>query len=104
MIYTSVEEYVSSCSDLQEELAAINAIMASMRAAMLKASTTGHFEQYRFDDGQTKIETIYRDPVALEKSYEGLRRQKKIIMADINNNRAGRVHRLIDIKNIRNDI
>ena len=99
VIYYNIPAIMSSCADLVEELAMVKLIMAGMRAAMLKATTTGHFEEYKLDTGQTKNEVRYRSLSELEESYTKMVRLRNLLLADLNANRQGRTIRLVDGKN-----
>lgn len=99
--YTSIEEYLLSCTDLKEELVAVNNIMKLLRIQMAKAAVTSNISEYRIDDGSMKIETIYRDYTALSSTYNQMMNIRNRIKADINNQNVGHSFRMIDGKNLR---
>lgn len=99
VIYTNIPAYLASCKDLLDEIAAVNAMLAGMRIAIIKAITTSKFEEYKLDTGQTKNEVRYRSLTELEAAYEGLIKLRKLLYSDLNATRQGRVQRLVDGKN-----
>lgn len=99
VIYFNIPAIMESCADLQAEIAMINLIMAGMRSAMLKATVTGHFEEYKLDTGQTKNEVRYRSIGELELAYEKMMRLRGMLYTDLNANRQGRITRMVDGKN-----
>jgi len=74
-------------------------ILNGMETAMLKATSTGHFEEYKLDTGQTKNEIRYRSLGEMELAYASMLRLQQQLMTRLNGNRQGRVHRFVDGKN-----
>jgi hypothetical protein len=111
-VYLSIDKYVFSIEDLQARILATTQIIAGMEQALLERAT-GQTEvggevgikagviQYRIDDGQVKIETIFQDITAMSKSIEALRQLRKGWLADLNNEVTGRVFRLTSNNNFR---
>lgn len=97
--YYKIEDYMSSCSGNEARVAAINTILDNMQTAMIAGALTSNKQEYRLDDGQTKIEVVYRDFNALSASYKQLLEVKEMILQTMNNNKNGRVVRRIDSKN-----
>lgn len=99
VIYFSVRQYIESCSSLQAKIDALENIIFSMLGALATAATTGEFEEYRFDDGQTKIEVIYRSPESIQKAITGLQFLSDSLRARQFNNSNGRITRLVPGEN-----
>lgn len=70
-----------------------------MYAAFLTATTTGEFEEYRFDDGQSKIDVIYRSPESMQRAITGLQFFLDSLRARQFNNANGRITRLVPGEN-----
>ena len=95
-IYDSEYAYISSCSNYQDKIAAINAIIEALEDAALKAAGKAHIDEYELDDGQTKIRTSYRSPSAIAtaiREYEKIKQQylnrchgRVFVMRDVNSN------------------
>ena len=79
-------------------IAAIDAIIVTLLAAMAKAATTANMQEYRLDDGQTKVSVTYKDLEALSASFNALIRIKQYYINAAN----GRMFRAMDSKNFIN--
>lgn len=79
-------------------IAAIDAIIVTLLAAMAKAATTANMEEYRLDDGQTKISVRYKDLESMQLSFQGLIKIKQYYI----NAKNGRMFRGMDSKNFPN--
>jgi hypothetical protein len=99
VVYTSISQYLQTSSTLKERIDRIDSIILSMLGALEKAVTTGHFDEYSMDDGQVKIDTVYRDPNALTKTIEGLEKLNQMYRQRLVTNVTGRVTRLVDGRN-----
>jgi len=92
--YDTILNYIDCAQGVKDEIARINAIISALVDAELKvALEAGDTEEYSLDDGQTKIKTIIRDPLKIEKAIEALERRKNRL---INANCLGRVIKLRD--------
>lgn len=101
IVYSNIGQYLESQTSLLAKITALDTVIMNMITAAATAATTGQFEEYKFDDGQSKIETVYRDVNALTKSIASLQLLRDTLEATLNNNRGGRVKRLLDSKNLR---
>ena len=99
VVYYNIPAYLESCTTLKARIAAIDAILNGMEIAILKATTTGQFEEYKIDTGQTKNEVRYRSLNELNLAYSKLLETQQMLYARYNANRQGRVLRLVDGKN-----
>ena len=52
--------YIQTATTLKEKLAKIESIIDALYTQMAENTANEMFEEYRIDDGQVKIETIYR--------------------------------------------
>lgn len=98
-VYVSVEKYLECATSIKDKIARLDLIILSMFTAVEKAVLTGQFEEYRLDDGQVKIETVYRDITALTKTMQQLETLRDMYVAKLNTNVNGRMVRLVDSKN-----
>ena len=99
VIYFSVRQYLESCNSLEAKITALDNIIMSMIGALATAATTGEYSEYRFDDGQSRIEVIYRDPASMEKAISGLQHLTDMLRARLFNNSVGRITRLVPGEN-----
>ena len=67
-IYLNFVTYINCSSDTEEKIARINAIILQLENAELNGAGRANIEEYRLDDGQTIIKTIYRDLASIEKT------------------------------------
>jgi hypothetical protein len=98
-VYISVEKYLECATSIQDKIARLDVIILALMTAMEKAALTGQFEEYRIDDGQVKIETIYRDINALSKSLDFLELQRERYLNKLFTRNNGRITRLVDGRN-----
>lgn len=99
IIYTTIPQAISSCASLEAQLALINTIVINMLTAINAAALSGTFEEYKLDTGQTRTEIRYRSLEELQKAYLTMSNTRQMILAELNNNKTGRITRLIDSKN-----
>lgn len=100
IIYTSIPQYLASCTTIEDKIARLEAIVLNMMGALETSILTGHFNEYKFDDGQSKIETAYRDPNALTAGIMQLEKLIQFYRNMLLNRRGGRIVRLMDGKNL----
>lgn len=99
IIYTNIPAILESCATLEARIAMLDSILTGMETALLKATTTGHFEEYKLDTGQTKNEVRYRSINELQLAYASLLKIQQMLYTRLNANRQGRVIRMVDGKN-----
>jgi len=75
--FITVVDYINCSTSTKEEIARINAVIAKLQDAELNAAAYADIEEYRLDDGQTVIKTIYRDISSISKAIEVLERRKQ---------------------------
>ena len=71
-----------------------------MLIAATTAATTGQFDEYRFDDGQSKIEVVYRDMNSMTNAIIGLQKLQTLLRATQGNNAYGRMVRFVPGENL----
>jgi len=98
--YDSIEKYVESATTLEARIERVQLIISAMEIqALASPGTSGKFEEYSLDTGQTKVRTKYRNPQELQAAilaWDGLLQK---LIARLNNQRTGRVVQLRDHKN-----
>ncbi len=99
IIFTNIPAILESCGSLEARVAMLDTILNGMETVILKATTTGQFELYRLDTGQTKNEVQYRSINELQLAYASILKIQQMLLTRINANRQGRVIRLVDGKN-----
>lgn len=93
IIYTKIDDVLLSCTSLKAQLAMIETILMSMLVAINTATTTGQFEEYKLDTGQTKSEIRYRDLVQLQKAYAAMFQSWQMVNNALGYRRTGRMFR-----------
>jgi len=99
VVYFSVRQYLESCSSLQAKIDALESIITNMMVTTASMASTGAFEPYRFDDGQTKIEILYQNPESMAKALMALQTLQDQLRARQFNNANGRVTRMVPGEN-----
>lgn len=99
IIYYNIPAILESCTTLQDRIDMLDTILNGMETAILKATTTGQFEEYKLDTGQTKNEVRYRSIKELSEAYASLLKIQQMLLGRLNANRQGRVIRMVDGKN-----
>lgn len=98
-IYTSIPQLLLSCTSLQAQKAMVEMILMNMLVAINTATSTGEFEEYKLDTGQTRTEIRYRSLDQLQKSYSAMLKSYQQLNNMLNINKQGRQFRLVDGKN-----
>lgn len=98
-IYTRIDQVLTSCTTLRARISMLDTILNGMESALLTATTTGQFEEYMLDTGQTKSNIRYRTLTELQKSYEALFKMQQNMLNRLNFQINGRSRRLVDGKN-----
>jgi len=99
VIYTNIPAILEACGTLEARVAMLDTILSGMETAMLKATSTGQFEEYKVDTGQTKNEVRYRSIGELSEAYKNLLKIQEMLYTRINARRQGRIMRMVDGKN-----
>lgn len=101
IVYTKLSTYLESVDSITARIAVMEAIASKMLDAMDAAASTGQFESYKLDTGQTRTEITYRSLAELANAYNILimRIDRERVKADAKCH--GRVFRLVDGRNFR---
>lgn len=94
--YATGSLYVSSATTLDERIARIDAIIDALLLLQVDAVGKSDISEYMLDDGQTKIATTYRSASDISASIMAYEKIKNYY----NNQKRGRVTRLIDARNL----
>lgn len=97
--YTSIGQYLEAATSIIAKIDRLDTIILSMMTAMERGILKADKGEYRFEDGQVKIEEVFRDPNAMVKTIENLERLKDLYRVRLDRNSTGRVFRLVDGKN-----
>ena len=87
-------EYAFSTQDLKERAARIKAIIVGLEENYILALTSSSKESYMLDDGQTRIQTSFRNPNDIKKAIDGF----EAILTRIQEDECGRITSLRDAK------
>lgn len=98
-IYISIPQLLLSCNSLTAQKALVEQILMNMLVAINTATSTGTFEEYKLDTGQTKSEIRYRSLLDLQRGYAAMLATYQQLNNLLNYNRTGRQFRLVDGKN-----
>ena len=94
--YDSSAIFINSAKTDKESIARIDAVIDALYTTVLKAAETGNIEEYTLNDGQVKINTIYRNPKEVTATIQALQVFRQKFVNSLN----GRVFRLTDGKNL----
>ena len=93
-VFLNIVTYIGCDDDTKAQIARIEAIIELLQDAELNGATNADIEEYRLDDGQTVIKTIFRDMTIIEKTINALYRRRTRLL----NLCAGHRYGLIDGK------
>lgn len=95
IVYNSISEYLAGKAKLEERITAIEAAIDALILKLADVSGNADLKEYSLDDGQTKIRTVYANPLDVQRGIEGLEKIRQIYLSRI----VGRVVRLRDGSN-----
>lgn len=101
--YESVSRYVTSTTNYEDKIVKIDQVIAALYDTAIRMADGEDVQSYSFDDGQVKVNNIFRDSATVTAAivrYEQLREE---LIAKIDNRRLGRIVRMVDSKNLRNN-
>lgn len=101
IVYTNLPSLLQSCTSIQARIDMLESILDGMSDAMLTATATGHFEEYKVDTGQNRVEIKYRSINELISAYDVLSRRLDREYSKLQDRSRGRIMRLVDSKNFR---
>ncbi len=95
VIFVTAQKYLESCTTLEDKIAKMDLIIIALEDAALRAASGGDVSEYLIDNGQTKIQTTYRNATDIYRAIQGF----EIIKQRYINRITGRVTHLVDSKN-----
>jgi len=101
-IVVKLDTNFNSCQSISDKIAKVDAIINSLLNTALIAVGKGDTVSYSLDDGQTRISKTYTDMRSVTsaiKQYEEIKQMYEVLL---NNQKYGRVVKLVDEKSIRN--
>lgn len=98
--YESTTKYITSATTLEERLVKVRAVIMGLLDMATTAATSGNFSEYSLDDGQTKIRTVYRNMTEVKAAIKAFMDIEEMLLDMLNNDKFGRVIRLVDGKNM----
>ena len=94
IVFTQELDYIESKCTAAERIAAIENLIDALFASALKAVTKSDIQEYTFNDGQTVIKKMYRNPQQVMDTIALLENLKRRYIYKIN----GGQQRLVDNK------
>ena len=99
LVFESEWAYLKSCTTINDQIAAIDAIIAQLLIIAAQAALNNDVEEYWMNNGQTQIKTIYRGADRTAASIQVFKKLRN----DLINQKTGRVFRMIDSNNFPNN-
>jgi len=99
LVFQSEWAYIKSCTTIDAQIAAIDAIIAQLLINAAQAALNNDIEEYWLNDGQTQVKTIYRGADRVAASILVFKKLRN----DLVNQKTGRVFRMIDSNNFPNN-
>lgn len=93
-VYVSIEKYIESGNSLAEKIQKIDQMIMALTDTGIKAAVSEDKAEYTLDNGQTKVNVVYRGIDSIAKSIENLQALRNSLQATLNNNITGRNVRL----------
>jgi hypothetical protein len=94
MEFSSAYLYIECATTKREKIAKIDAIIDALLDTALKAAANDNILSYTLDDGQTKINTMYKGTAGVYASIAAFRKLRQVYVNTLN----GRGMRLVDSK------
>jgi hypothetical protein len=95
-IYESSATYIREAATLKEKITRIDAIITALEETALTAAAGDNVTSYTLDNGQTKINTMYRSAADIASSITAF---EKIRVRYLNQLNGGSIVRLVDSSN-----
>lgn len=97
VVYDSCAIYVEGAKTLNDRLARVDAVLSALETTALRSAGNEDLTSYLLDNGQTKIQTMYRDSASLAKAILAFEQIRERIISKLNKSR---VSRLVDQRNL----
>ena len=95
-IYASERLYIEDATTLQDLIMRLEAVRLCYIQSMAKGALRGDTEEYRLDDGQTRINVRVR---SMDEMSDGLRKIEQVIQI-YRNQYNGRTMRMVDFQDV----
>jgi hypothetical protein len=95
-IYDSSAIYIASATSLKEKITRIEAVIFALEETALTAASGDNVTSYTLDNGQTKVNTMYRSAAEIANSINAFQRIKTRYINQLN---GGSIVRLVDSSN-----
>lgn len=96
MVYTSVMQYVESKSDLKEQIATLKKLIDEHYKAMIENAPNSVIERNAWDDGQIRIDTVYRSTASIMNAIKIMRSEYNLKKQELNRQEQGSIIELRD--------
>lgn len=90
--FNSPHDYLQTASNLTEKIKIIDSIIDAMYQSLSNSALNSNIEEYQFNDGQTIVKAVNRDPKSIQAAIEALEKQRNYYQSKIE----GRMMRLED--------
>lgn len=97
VLYLSTSEYLASAKTYEAKIAALEKVIAALFVTLERAATNDDLTSYMLDDGQTKVETMYKSAEQVVNSIKALETLLNMYRRKIG---GGGVMRFVDSKNL----
>jgi len=99
VIYESADIFILSATTLEEKIAKVGLVINALLDMSITAAAKGNQAEYNVDDGQTKLKMVYRNVTDITAAVMAYQLIQDRLIAQLNNQRTGRVKRLVDVSN-----
>lgn len=96
VLYLSTAEYLACATTVEAKIAALEKVIAALFVTLEKAATNDDISSYMLDDGQTKVETMYKSASQVADSIKAL----ETLLNMYNRKLKGGVMRFVDSSNL----
>lgn len=96
MVYTSVMQYVESKSRIEDQIVTLAKLIKEHEIALSENVSNSVIERNAWDDGQIRIDTVYRSPSAIMNAIETMDLMLRRKEAEYNRLTQGSVYELRD--------
>lgn len=96
IIYSSISQYMESKESLMEQIILLDKLIKAHRQMMLDNVGKSNIERHAYDDGQIRIDTVYRSPSAINNAITVMELEKKRKINELNQQSTGSIIELRD--------
>lgn len=84
IVYSSILQYMESKDSLIEQIELLDNLIKGHREMMLENIGSSGIERHAYDDGQIRIDTVYRSPMAISNAIQVMVLEKKRLITQLN--------------------